>query len=431
MTESSLTRRATPEQPSPGTRRLALTLLLLGIVVVHTTMFLSRPVVSYRVLALNGDETAVGLVVAAGAVLPILLAIPMGKLSDRGRTPLLLLCGAVVLVGGPVGLANADSIPGIALVNAVYGFGHLALMVGSQAIVAGLSRPGQRDRNFGLFTAAASLGQMFGPLTAGWVLAAAGSDPLLHATTKTFVVAAAIAVGAIVAFGLLVFVLRGTTTLAPSSHGTDQPAGKGSALALLADRQLATAVFVSCTFIAAVDLLIAYLPVLGQAHGLSPAFVGALLAARAGFSFVSRMFIGVLVGWAGRLLVIVLSAGIAAVTGLGFVITSHPALLIALMVVLGLTLGLGQPLTMSWVVEQAPQRMRATALALRITGNRVAQTAAPAGAGAFSTVIGGAGPFVLTTVLLGAAAASVVPFLRRSGHGAVRRRKRREPPVVS
>lgn len=408
-------RRATPTEPPPRTYRLALGLLLAGTVVVHTTMYLSKPVVSYRVLALGGDETAVGLVVAAGAMLPILLAIPLGKLSDRGRTPVLLLCGAVVLIAGPVGLANADSIPGIALVNAVYGFGLLALMIGNQAIVASLSQPGRRDRNFGLFSAAASLGQMFGPLTAGWVMASAGAGPLLRATTKAFVVAAVIAAAAIVVFGLLVFVLRGTTTLAPSSHGTDQQEGNGSALALLANRQLATAVFVSCTFIAAVNLLIAYLPVIGQAQGLSPAFVGALLAVRAGFSFVSRVFIGVLVGWAGRLLVIVVSAGIAAVTGLGVVLTAQPVLLIALMLVLGLTLGLGQPLTMSWVVEQAPQRMRATALALRITGNRIAQTVAPAGAGALSTVIGVAGPFVLTTMLLGAAAASVLPFLRRSG----------------
>ncbi|MQA60753.1 MAG: MFS transporter [Actinophytocola sp.] len=403
-----------PALPHSASYRRALVLLLLGTVIVHTTMFLSKPVVSYRVLALGGGEHEVGLVSAASSLLPIFFAIPMGRWSDRGRVPVLLLGGTVALVAGPIGLGHAGTILGVALVNAAYGAGLLALMVGGQSVVAGLSGPGERDRNFGLFTAAASLGQMLGPLAGGWAMSFAEGESRLQATTRAFTAGAAIALGVAVAFGAMVWVLRGTAALASSTHGTNERAGHGSALALLADRQLAVAVFVSFAFIASVDLLIAYLPVLGEHYGLSPAFVGALLALRAGCSFISRVFLGVLVRWGGRLTVIIISAGVAAVTMVGLVLFSHPVLLAVVMVLLGLTLGLGQPLTMTWVVEQAPQRLRATALALRITGNRVAQSAAPAAAGGLSSLVGIAGPFVLATALLGAAATTVLPFRRRA-----------------
>lgn len=419
-----MTTRAPAAPPRRHVRRRALALLLIGTTVVHTTMFLAKPIVSYRVLALGGDEIDVGVVAAASALLPIFLAIPMGRFSDRGRAPVLLVSGGIVLIAGPLGLANVESILGVGLVNAAYGFGLLALMVAGQAVVVALSGPGERDRDFGWFTASASLGQMLGPLLGGWVMGAS-SGPLLADTTTAFLTGSGVAVGALLAYGLVVVVLRGSAAFGPSvsetssadgtagaSNSASDSAGRGSALALLRNRQLAVAVFVSFAFISGVDLLIAYLPVFGEHAGLSPSLVGTMLAIRAGLSFVTRLFLDSLVRMAGRLVVIVVSAAVATATMLAIVASSGPFMLGALMVLLGLTLGLGQPLTMTWVVEQAPQRLRATALALRITGNRVAQTTAPALAGGLSGLIGVAGPFVLAALLLGAAGASVVPFLR-------------------
>ncbi|MPY79527.1 MAG: MFS transporter [Actinophytocola sp.] len=410
--DAGVTTRAPAASPQRHVRRRALALLLIGTAVVHTTMFLAKPIVSYRVLALGGSEFDVGAVAAASALLPIFLAIPMGRFSDRGRVPVLLISGGIVLVAGPIGLANVESLLGVGLVNAAYGFGLLALMVAGQAVVVALSEPGEYDRNFGWFTASASLGQMLGPLLGGWVMGAS-SGPLLADTTTAFLTGSGVAMGALLAYGLVVVVLRGSAAFGPSmpDRGHDG-AGRGSALALLRNRQLAVAVFVSFAFISGVDLLIAYLPVFGEHAGLSPSLVGAMLAIRAGLSFVTRLFLDALVRLAGRLMVILVSAAVATATMLAIVVSSGPFMLGTLMVLLGLTLGLGQPLTMTWVVEQAPQQLRATALALRITGNRVAQTTAPALAGGLSGLIGVAGPFVLAAVLLGAAGASVVPFLR-------------------
>ncbi len=55
---------------------------------------------------------------------------------------------------------------------------------------------------------------------------------------------------------------------------------------------------------------------------------------------------------------------------------------------------------MTTVVQAAPDEARSTALALRLTGNRLGQVAAPAAAGLIAGVAGVAAPFVMLGVLL-------------------------------
>lgn len=55
---------------------------------------------------------------------------------------------------------------------------------------------------------------------------------------------------------------------------------------------------------------------------------------------------------------------------------------------------------MTTVVRAAPAGARSTALALRLTGNRLGQVAAPAAAGLVAGVAGVAAPFVMPGALL-------------------------------
>ncbi|WP_438363811.1 MFS transporter [Streptomyces hyaluromycini] len=71
-----------------------------------------------------------------------------------------------------------------------------------------------------------------------------------------------------------------------------------------------------------------------------------------------------------------------------------------MLAVLGFCLGVGQPLSMTTVVQAAPDGARSTALALRLTGNRLGQVAAPAAAGLVAGVAGVAAPFVMLGALL-------------------------------
>ncbi len=65
-------------------------------------------------------------------------------------------------------------------------------------------------------------------------------------------------------------------------------------------------------------------------------------------------------------------------------------------VLLGLGLGVGQPLTMSWLAEMAPAGLRGRAMSLRLTGNRLGQVLIPSTVGFLAAGVGSAGVLYAT-----------------------------------
>ena len=80
-----------------------------------------------------------------------------------------------------------------------------------------------------------------------------------------------------------------------------------------------------------------------------------------------------------------------------------PAILVVIMIVVGL--GLGQPMTIAWVANRSPRSERATALGVRLTGNRAALLVVPTMMGAIAGTAGITAIFVVVAFLLGIGAA--------------------------
>jgi hypothetical protein len=68
---------------------------------------------------------------------------------------------------------------------------------------------------------------------------------------------------------------------------------------------------------------------------------------------------------------------------------------------LGLAIGLTQPMTITWVANQAPRAERGTALAIRLTGNRISLLFVPAVMGAVAGSAGVAAVFWILAAALG------------------------------
>ena len=61
-------------------------------------VYIARPITSYRLLGLGAGAREVGFVTAAFAVLPLFLAIPLGRSADRRRAPLVTVGCAIQVV---------------------------------------------------------------------------------------------------------------------------------------------------------------------------------------------------------------------------------------------------------------------------------------------------------------------------------------------
>ena len=302
-------------------------------------------------------------------------------------------------------LGVAGTLWGLALASAVLGLGHLALTLAGQSLIARQSADALHDRDFGLYTAGASLGQLIGPALAGLALSSAGRS-LEEATTLGFLVAAGL-------MALAVPTSFGTDRLGRVERARDRWAGPPlRAGELISARGVPAGMFASLALLATVDVLTAYLPVLGVQRGISPAVVGALLSLRAVASILSRLLIPWMVRGLGRVRLIAVSAAGSALAMAALPVPDGAVGLAAVLVVAGFFLGIGQPLTMSLIVQAVPDDARGTALAVRLTGNRVGQVATPAAAGLVAGAAGVAAAFWLLGGLLVLAAATVV---RRPG----------------
>lgn len=375
--------------------------VLAGVVLTQAALYLARPVTSYRALALGADARAVGLITAAFALVPLVVAVPLGRASDRWR-PGWLLTGGIALGALACALLGlAGSLPGLALASAVLGLGHLALTLAGQSLIARQSGDARHDRDFGLYAAAASAGQLVGPAVAGIVLGGAGRS-LEDATTTGFLVAAGL-------MALAVPTSLGTDRLGRAGRPRDRSEGRPlRAGELIGARGVPAGMFASLAILATVDVLTAYLPVLGTQRGIPPAVVGGLLSLRAAASILSRVLIPWMVGRLGRVRLLAASAAGSALLTAALPLAGGTAGLAVLLAAAGFLLGIGQPLTMSMVVQAVPEGTRGTALAIRLTGNRFGQVATPAAAGLVAGAAGVSAAFFLLGGLLGLAAVAVV-----------------------
>jgi MFS family permease len=388
------------------TRRIAFALLAMG--TAQAAVYLVRPTTSYRLLGLGHGATAVGLVTAAFALVPLFLAIPLGRRADRRHGGRLLLAGCAVQVLGCLLLAGARSPFALAAASAVVGVGHLALALGSQAVVARESHDERHDQHFALLTAGVSMGQLVGPLLGGLLLGGRSGTALISATSRAMLVAAGIA-GLATLFAVVAERDR-------VEGGLEVPKTGSSVAAIIGTRGVPAGIFASIAVLSAADVFTAYMPVLGEQRSIGPAVIGAMLAIRAGASLASRTGIGALVRRFGRLRLIAVSAGAAAAAMVGLTFTDDVWLLAALSAVVGAGLGFGQPLSMTIVVQLVPEYARATALAVRLTGNRIGQVAAPAAAG---LVAGSAGARSVFWLMSGVLVASSVAVRRPPAEGEV------------
>ncbi|MFD3975259.1 MFS transporter [Streptomyces cyaneofuscatus] len=385
---------AGPGRGSAGPGRGWLLRLVIAFAFAQGAVSMARPAVSYRALALGADETAVGVIAGVYALLPLFAAVPLGRRTDHGRCAPLLPIGVVLISGGCALSGVVSSLPAMAAWSGVMGLGHLCFVIGAQSIVARQSAPAEQDRNFGHFTIGASLGQLGGPIAAG-ALISGESGALGRTSALALLVSAGVCAVALTSLWRIEH--RRTSGAGP---GGRKAAAKVPVTRILGARGVPAGIFISMAVLSATDILTAYLPVVGEHRGIAPATVGLLLSLRAAATIACRLVMTPMLRFLGRTVLLTTSCLLAGLLCAGMVLPVPVPVLAVMLAALGFCLGAGQPLSMTTVVQAAPAEARSTALALRLTGNRLGQAAAPAAAGLIAGTAGAAAPFALLGVLL-------------------------------
>jgi MFS family permease len=370
--------------------------LMAHCVVVHAVVSLARVTITYRTIELDLSIVWLGAIATGFSLVPIFAAVTLGRFIDRGNDCVAAWAGAAFLVLACAGLwLWPDSALHLFAWSVILGVGQLFSMAAQQVIAVRCATPRKREWVFGYFMVAIGVGQGLGPIA----LSLFGGRAALPPTEVLFAVALAGAV-------LAQFVAL-TLRPAPASKlklGAEPEHSLGKLLRLPG---LLTALWASVITVTAFELLVIYLPLLGAERQIDTRDIGLLLAVRSLISILSRIFYVRLIQLFGRvrLMVICLVTGAGAFALLGFPFPLP--VMYAAIGAIGFGLGIAATLSFSEVVLLAPQASRATALSLRITGNRIGQVALPF-LGSFLATAAGAGGVLLATALLLAASGIAV-----------------------
>jgi len=364
-------------------------------ILLQTVTFILRPMTSFRAIELGVPVFWLGALSACFAIVPLLVAIPSGRAIDRvGERPVMLAGGGLLIAASLAYIVGMDSLLGLAIASVILGTGQLLAVVGEQALVANAGQSSTYDTLFGKYTLAASVGQAAGPI----VIILVGGSGAFPDAVAVFAAATGIS------FALFVLTLFIESQRRPVRISVVK---EGGGLRLLRSPGILRALIASSIILSAVDLLVVYLPALGTERGLSAAVVGGLLAIRSVASMASRFLLGRLATRLGRRRTYVLSCVAAGIT-IGLLVVPQPIWSLAVLVaVAGFALGIGQPLTMSWLAEAAPLGQRGVAMSLRLTGNRLGQILIPTTVGIVAGSVGVGAVLAVTAGALGGAALSV------------------------
>jgi MFS family permease len=369
-------------------------LVLVQSFILHSLMVIVRVALSYRTIEIGLDAFWVGIIGGAFAALPAVLGIHLGIFIDREGETRPLMMGALVTLAGAFGLwIFGDNLAVLLACSTALGFGQFICIVAQQSVIARSVAPPKRDNAFGIYTVTISLAQALSP----GLLALFDRETAVPDTQGIFLLGVAAAV--LLVLSTVLIGLPGHTS-APDRTGLWQ-----AMRVLVRVRGFNLSLLASLVIVSGIDLLVIYLPVYGAERGISASAIGYLLAVRATASIASRLLFSWLIrllGRGGLLILAMLLAG----GGLALVpFTTDIYLLTLELMMTGLGLGIGAPLTLAWISETSPAGMRGMGLSFRLAANRVGQAALPIAASVVVTGVGAGGVFWAMAGIIGVSAA--------------------------
>jgi predicted MFS family arabinose efflux permease len=388
---------STPGGPATSDLNRPLFIALIShTVTVNAVVALARVTTSYRAIELDLSIVWLGVIAAAFAAFPIMIAVQLGRFIDRGHDALTIWVGSAILAAASAGFILFPGAAGLVLVTAFMGIGHIMLMASQQMLcVRAAKSPRAMESVFGNYMVAGAIGQGIGP----YVVGLAGGAATVPPTRALFVIACATAVVSL----LIAFFMQPRHDW-PKIPSDEKPVPVAD---LLRVPGLIPVVVAGVIMISASDIILIYVPLLGAECAIDVRDIGLLLTARAAASMVARLFYARMVAAAGRRPLMIASTIACAASFAALAVPAPLIVLYAIMVVMGFSFGLATTLSITIVVDLPAARARGTANTLRIMGNRLGQFVLPFAAGLLAAAIGLSGLLAGMAAAIAASAAAM------------------------
>ncbi len=352
-------------------------LILLVVLCNITCLRASRMLVSLYAIDLGAEQYVIGLVIALYALLPALLAVFAGRLSDRIGPRWPMLGGSVGVVAGLVIPWLWPTLPALCVSAALFGAAFIFYHVAVQNLLGAISSDHNRTQNFSNYSLMIAAGGFLGPLGAGFSIDHVGFS-------RTYLYLALVAVPPL----LLLAASRGLRRQSRRVPATAEVIEKKAMLDLLRHRPLRSPLIGSAAVLTGTDLFQFYMPIYGHSIGLSASQSGFVLSVVGIAAFAVRIGMTALVRRTGEAALLAWSLFLGALAFMVFPLFKNVAVLTVFAFLLGLSLGCGQPLSTILIYASSPKGRTGEALGLRLAINNMTQVLIPLVAGSIGSVFG-------------------------------------------
>lgn len=347
----------------------------------------SRVAVPLLAVKLEASSMEVGVILAGYAVVPMFIAISIGRWVDRVGTRLPLLVSTAGLGTGLLLPWLLPSIWALGACTALVGVFMAVIYICMQHGAGALSDASSRMRIFSQLSVAQSGASLFGPPLSGALIDAFGHG------------AAFLAMG-LIALALLAAIAAFSRLLPHGSRHHD--AAPRNIRDLLGLRRVRHALMISSLAPVGWELLLFFVPLHGARLGLSASAIGLIVTTFALSVVAIRMAAPWISRYADEWGLIAGAMGAAGLMFLLFPFTRSATEMMILAMVFGFAGGISQPLTVSIVYAASPPGRQAEVIGMRSTALNLMQTAAPLSLGMLSASIGlAAAVWPLSLLLMG------------------------------
>lgn len=348
-----------------------------------------RPMTSLYAEKLDATMIEIGLITACYSVTPFILAIFAGRFIDKYGEKLPLLLGSLSMV---IALILPYIFPFLVTLyfsQLLLGGAQLLAIVSIQNGVAGSVPSGKKDHAFANMSLFTSIGLMCGPLIGGYASENLGFR-------YSFLVFIVFSFASLVA----AFFIRPTNQDSKQNQNNHNMGLKK----LLSIPSLKLSIYISMINLAALDIFNVYFPLYSSSLGMTPSEIGWVLTISAMASVIIRVFIPTLVANYGRPKLISFFMLSGAVAFIAVPLVNNYFFIIFIAIVIGMGLGITQPLTTIVSYNLAPHGHTGEVLGIRLAGNRLSQIITPIIFAGISNLTGLGAIFIMEALLLGTSA---------------------------
>jgi MFS family permease len=317
------------------------------------------------------------------------LSVPAGRMVDRIGTRKPMFWGLGVLSVAILAPALSWEVGSLFLASTATGLGYMGVNVAIQKLGGEIGGPGARATNFGMLSIGFSISSLIGPLLVGPIIDFLGFRAAFLALL-------------VLPLATLWWLSRVRFEERPRIAGASKETPQDrSVFDLLRDPALRKVYLSVGVVSAAWDVHQFVVPIYGSTIGLSASAIGVLLASYSAATFVIR----VAVPWLARRVpewpMILASHVVGCVMYLLYPLTESLPVMMVLSFLLGMGLGVSQPIVLALLHRLAPPDRTGEAVGLRMVLINGTQTLLPGGFGAIGGVLGVAALFWGMALLLG------------------------------